>query len=81
MRQGGVTDSFTPRIDVANGRVDIAISRTGDQTGASGSGLIGALVFDAVAPGSTTIAVNGVALNPSAQPVPIASSPVTVTVR
>ena len=35
MRQGGVTASFTPRIDAANGRVDIAIARTGDQTGAS----------------------------------------------
>ena len=27
MRQGGVTSAFTPRIDAANGRVDIAIAR------------------------------------------------------
>ena len=31
MRQGGVTATFTPRIDAAAGRVDIAIARTGDQ--------------------------------------------------
>ena len=54
MRQGGVTASFTPRMQ--NGRVDIAITRAGDQTGASGSGgLLAALVFDALAPGSATI--------------------------
>ena len=51
MRQGGVTASFTPRIDAATGRVDIAITRRGDQTGASGSGLLAALLFDAVGPG------------------------------
>src|SRR5262249_26813446 len=42
MRQGGVIASFTPRIDAASGRVDIAISRTGDQTGVSGAGLLAA---------------------------------------
>ena len=51
MRQGGVTAAFTPRIDGTAGRVDIAISRAGDQTGASGGGLLAALIFDAVAPG------------------------------
>ena len=53
MRQGGVTASFTPRIDAATGRVDIAITRAGDQTGASGAGLLAALIFDAVAPGDS----------------------------
>ena len=38
MRQGGVTATFTPRIDAAAGRVDIAVTRTGDQAGASGAG-------------------------------------------
>ena len=51
MRQGGVTANFTPRIDVATGRVDIAVARSGDQAGASGSGLLAALLFDAVGPG------------------------------
>ena len=55
MRQGGVATSFTPQIDAAAGRVDIAIARTGDQVGATGSGLLAALLFDAVAPGSAVI--------------------------
>ena len=38
MRQGGVTATFTPRIDAVAGRVDIAITRSGDQAGASGTG-------------------------------------------
>src|SRR4051794_8503723 len=81
MRQGGVTAAFTPRIDSAQGRVDIAISRTGDQTGASGSGLLAALLFDAVAPGSSQIAVTSVANTPEGTPVQVTSAPVTVTVR
>jgi general secretion pathway protein D len=81
MRQGGVAASFTPRIDAATGRVDIAITRTGDQAGASGSGLLAALLFDAVGSGSSTIQVTGVANTPEGAPVPIQFSPVTVTVR
>ena len=64
MRQGGVMASFTPRIDAAAGRVDIAIARTGDQVGASGAGLLAALLFDAVGPGSSVIQTSGVASTP-----------------
>jgi hypothetical protein len=81
MRQGGVAASFTPRIDAATGRVDIAITRTGDQTGASGAGLLTALLIDAVGPGSSTIQVSGVASTPEGAPVLLQFSPVTVTVR
>ena len=81
LRQGGVTASFTPRIDAATGRVDIAIARVADQTGANGSGLLAAILFDAIAPGSTAISVTGVAHGPDGVPVPLAFSPVTVMVR
>ncbi len=81
MRQGGVTASFAPRPDANAGRVDIAIARTGDQTGASGAGLLAGLVFDAIAPGTTAIAVTGVANAPDGTPIQLAFSPVTVTVR
>ncbi len=36
MRQGGVTAMFTPRIDAATGRVDIAVTRSGDRAGRLG---------------------------------------------
>jgi len=81
MRQGGVGASFTPRIDAAAGRVDIAIARTGDQVGASGSGLLAALLFDAVGSGGSMIQASGVANTPEGGPVAIQFSPVTVTVR
>jgi type II secretory pathway component GspD/PulD (secretin) len=81
MRQGGVPTSFTPRIDAAAGRVDIAITRTGDKTGASGAGLIAALLFDAVGPGSSNIQASGVASTPEGGAINLQFSPVTVTVR
>jgi general secretion pathway protein D len=81
MRQGGVPTSFTPRIDAAAGRVDIAIARTSDQVGASGAGLLAALIFDAVGPGSSTIQATGVANTPEGTPANVQFSPVTVTVR
>lgn len=81
MRQGGITASFTPRIDAAAGRVDIAIARAGDQTGASGAGLLAALLFDALSPGSSAISVTGVASAPDGTPIALAVAPVTVIVR
>jgi general secretion pathway protein D len=81
MRQGGVPTTFTPRIDAAAGRVDIAITRSADQTGASGAGLLAALVMDAVGPGGSVLQVSGVASTPEGGPVTLQVSPVTVTVR
>jgi general secretion pathway protein D len=82
MRQGGVTAPFTPKIDPVAGRVDIAITRTADQTGASGNnGLLAALMVAPKGAGSATITVTGVALTPERTPIAITSSPVTVTVR
>src|SRR5262245_25077446 len=81
MRQGGNAASFTPRIDAGTGRVEIAFARTADQTGASGAGLLAALLFDAIAPGSTSITVSGVASAPGGAPIPLNFAPVSVTVR
>ena len=81
MRQGGVQTTFTPRIDAATGRVDIAITRTGDQTGATGAGMLAALLFDAVGPGGSVIQVNGVASTPEGTAITMQFNPVTVTVR
>ena len=81
MRQGGVTASFAPRQDTNAGRVDIAIARSGDQLGASGTGLLAALLFDAIAPGTTAISVSGVANAPDGSPITLTFTPVTVTVR
>ena len=81
MRQGGAVAAFTPKIDAAAGRVDIVVTRTADQTGASGSGLIASLLFDAVGAGGSLIQVSGAATAPDGTPLQLQFSPVTVTVR
>ena len=81
MGQGGTKSSFNQRIDAIAGRVDIVVTRTGDQTGASGAGLLASLLFDAVGPGNSLIQVSGVATAPDGSPLPLQFSPVTVTVR
>lgn len=81
MRQGGVATSFTPKTEAAAGRVDIVITRVSDAAGASGSGLIAAVLFDAIAPGSVTFTVSGTATTPDGATIPLQFSPVTVTVR
>ena len=81
MRQGGVATSFTPRIDAATGRIDIAITRTADQAGASGTGLLTALIFDAIGPGGSVIQVSGVASTPEGAAISLQFTPVNVMVR
>lgn len=81
MTQGGVKAGFSQRIDAAAGRVDIAITRMGDRTGASGTGLLAALLFDAVGQGGSLVQVTGVASAPDGSPIPLQFSSSTVTVR
>jgi general secretion pathway protein D len=59
MRQGGIAAIFTAQPD-PGGRIDIVVTRPGDQTGAVGAGLLGAILFDAVAAGTSTLVVTGV---------------------
>ena len=81
MRQGGVAVAFSQQVDAATGRIDIALSRTSDQAGASGSGLIAAVLFEPVAAGVSGLSMSGLATTPQGAPVPLAFSPVSVTVR
>jgi type II secretory pathway component GspD/PulD (secretin) len=81
LRQGGAAVAFTQQVDAAQGRLDITMTRTGDQTGASGAGLLAAVLFDAVAPGVAPLAMSGVATTPQGQPIPLSFAPVPVTIR
>jgi hypothetical protein len=80
-RQGGVQAAFNQQVDAAAGRVDISVTRAGDQVGASGTGLIASLVFDAVAPGTATFVLAGVAATPDGRTIPVTFVPATVAVR
>ena len=81
MRQGGVTATFTPRIDAVAGRVDIVITRSGDQAGASGTGLLAALCSTRSGRATRRSPVSGVASSPEGSPVALQFTPVAVTVR
>jgi hypothetical protein len=82
MRAGGVAATFTQQVDAASGRVDIAIVRAGDATGVAGTGLLGAVLFDAVGGGPANFSITGAATAPRGTPVPLQfSPPPAVTVR
>jgi hypothetical protein len=61
--------------------VDIAVTRSGDQAGASGTGLLAALLVDAVGAGTSLVQVSGIAATPEGSPVLLQFTPVSVTVR
>jgi len=81
MRQGGASVTFNQQVDATIGRVDLTIVRTGDAIGASGSGLLAAILFDAVAPGTSTLPVSGVATSPAGAAIPVQFAPASVVVR
>ncbi|HEY7789722.1 MAG TPA: secretin N-terminal domain-containing protein [Vicinamibacterales bacterium] len=81
MRQGGIDVSFVQHVDAAAGRIDITLTRGSDMTGASGSGLLAAVLFDPVAPGTSTITPSGVATGPGGVAMNLQLAPVTVTVK
>jgi general secretion pathway protein D len=71
MRTGGVAATFTQQVDGATGRIDIVIVRTGDQTGVAGTGLLSAVVFDAVGGGPANLAITGAATDPRGMAAPL----------
>jgi general secretion pathway protein D len=81
MRQGGTSAQFTQQVDPAAGRVDMTIVRDADVVGASGSGLIAAVLFDPVGPGATTVAISGSATGPGGSALAVQAAPASVTVK
>jgi general secretion pathway protein D len=64
MRAGGAQAAFTQMVDATTGRIDIAIVRAGDATGVAGTGLLAAVLFDAVGAGAANFTVTGTATAP-----------------
>jgi len=82
MRSGGVQAAFTNRADAGTGRVDIAIVRPGDTTGVAGTGLLAAIVVDAIGPGAANLSVTGTGTAPGGGPISLQFAPITgVTAR
>jgi hypothetical protein len=81
MMQGGVSPTFVPKVDTAAGRIDIVFSRPSGQTGASGTGVLGAVAFVAGTPGTSEISVTGVATSSKGETIPLQFTPARVTVK
>ena len=82
MRGGGVAATFAQQVDAAAGRIDIAIVRPDDSTGVAGTGLLSAVLFDAVGGGPANMTVIGTATGPRGVLVPLQFGPTPgVTVR
>lgn len=81
MRQGGITATFTQQVDPAAGRVDIVITRTADSVGATGSGLLAAILFEPVAAGTATMSMSGVGTTVDGGMAPLTFVPTAVTVK
>ncbi len=81
MRQGNVNAQFTHQEDAVNGRVDLTLTRSGDVIGATGSGLVAAVLFDPVAAGATTITASGAGTGPGGATLAVQTTPTAVTVR
>jgi type II secretory pathway component GspD/PulD (secretin) len=81
MRQGGGTPTFTQQVDATGGRVDIAVTRPGDQTGIAGSGIVAAIIVEPVAPGGSSITVSGVGTAAGGGMAPLLFLPANVTIK
>ncbi|HUR35843.1 MAG TPA: secretin N-terminal domain-containing protein [Vicinamibacterales bacterium] len=79
MRSGGSNAAFTQQS--APGRVDITISRSADSTGATGTGLLGAVLLDAIAAGTTTLSISGTGTGPGGTPMGLQFRPVTISIQ
>jgi hypothetical protein len=81
MRTGGADVRFVQQVAGDAGRIDITLTRAGDATGASGTGLLAAVLFDAIATGPATLTLSGAATGPGGAPMGLQFRPVTITVQ
>ena len=79
MRTGGVTTGFSQQ--VTGNRIDITLTRAGDVTGATGTGLLAAVLFDPIEPGTTTLTLSGSATGPGGTAMGLRFAPVTITIQ
>ena len=81
MRQGGADVTFTHQVDGEGGRIDLVAARAGDPLGAAGSGVLAAVIFEALRPGLATITPSGLGLTPAGAPLTLDFAPADAVVR
>ena len=81
MRQGGIVPAFSSQIDDKSGRIDIVITRPGDQTGASTAGLLAAILLEPLVVGTGSLGLTGSATSPGGATAALQFLPAAITVR
>jgi len=79
LRAGGVSVAFANQVN--GNRIDITLARGADATGASGTGVLASVLFDAIAPGPVTMTLSGMATGPGGAAMGLRFTPVTITVQ
>jgi general secretion pathway protein D len=79
LRGNGVPVVFTQAVN--GNRIDISLTRAADAIGASGTGVLAAILFNAVAAGPATMTLSGTATGPGGTAMGLRFTPVTVTVQ
>ena len=79
MRSGGGSTSFSNQ--VVGNRIDITITRAGDVTGATGTGVLAAILFEAIEAGGATLTLSGSATGPGGVAMGLRFAPVTITLQ
>jgi len=79
MRSGGGTTGFAQQTN--GNRVDITITRAGDLTGATGTGLLAVILVDALDAGAATLTLSGSATGPGGVAMGLRFTPVTITLQ
>ncbi|HMF99600.1 MAG TPA: cohesin domain-containing protein, partial [Vicinamibacterales bacterium] len=79
LRAGGVSVTFSQQVN--GNRIDITLARGADATGASGTGVLAAILFDAIAAGPATLTLSGTATGPGGAAMGLRFTPVTITVQ
>ena len=81
MKQGSVDVTFAQDVNPEAGRVDLALTRMKDRTGAAGSGLVARVMFEPVGQGVSILSTSGLGLTSTGTPLMLSFEPTTVNVR
>ena len=60
LKSGAASTTFTPKIDQANGRIDVTLARPNDAGGATGEGMLVSITFKPLAAGQSPVVVSAV---------------------
>jgi hypothetical protein len=79
LRGNGVPVVFTQSVN--GNRIDISLTRAADAIGVSGTGVLAAVLFNAIGPGPATLTLSGAATGPGGAAMGLRFAPVTITVQ